>query len=89
MRIVWRRAAIRDLEAVRAYVARDKPRAANRLAVDLLTAVEQLGTFPGSGRPGRIGGTRELVSAPYIIPYRVIGDEVRILRVLHGAIRWP
>jgi toxin ParE1/3/4 len=43
------------------------------------------------GRPGRIDGTRELVinSTPYIAAYRIEGETVRILRVLHGAQQWP
>jgi toxin ParE1/3/4 len=34
---------------------------------------------------------RELVvgCAPYVLPYRVRGDVVEILRVLHGRQRWP
>jgi toxin ParE1/3/4 len=47
--------------------------------------------FPESGRPGRIEETRELVilRTPYIAAYRITGDTVRILRVLHGAQQWP
>jgi plasmid stabilization system protein ParE len=43
------------------------------------------------GRPGRIEGTRELVISrtPYIAAYRIVGNTVRILRVLHGAQQWP
>jgi toxin ParE1/3/4 len=46
---------------------------------------------PGIGRPGRVAGTRELVTAgtPYIVPYRVAGDAVQIITVLHGAQNWP
>jgi toxin ParE1/3/4 len=37
------------------------------------------------------GDTRELVitRTPYIAPYRIEGDVVRILRVIHGAQIWP
>jgi toxin ParE1/3/4 len=54
-------------------------------------AVERLGAFPAIGRPGRAAGTRELVSAgtPYIVPYRVRGQRVQIITVLHSAQRWP
>jgi hypothetical protein len=47
--------------------------------------------FPQSGRPGRIERTRELVISrtPHIVAYRIAGDIVQILRVLHGARRWP
>jgi len=46
---------------------------------------------PAMGRAGRVAGTRELVVAetPYIIPYRVRGDAVEILRVFHAAREWP
>jgi toxin ParE1/3/4 len=34
-------------------------------------------------------GTRELVVEPYVIAYRVKRGVLQILRVLHGARRWP
>ncbi len=39
----------------------------------------------------RIEWTRELVirKTPYIAAYRIEGDTIRILRVLHGAQQWP
>jgi addiction module RelE/StbE family toxin len=51
----------------------------------------QLRKFVESGRVGRIAGSRELVisGTDYIIMYRIRGDTVRILRVLHGRQRWP
>jgi toxin ParE1/3/4 len=53
--------------------------------------VERLGAFPAIGRPGRVAGTRELVvsGTPYIVPYRVRGERVQIITVLHSAQRWP
>jgi plasmid stabilization system protein ParE len=53
--------------------------------------VELLIETPEIGRPGRIEGTRELViqRTPYIAAYRIDGETVRILRVLHGAQEWP
>jgi toxin ParE1/3/4 len=43
------------------------------------------------GRPGRVPATRELLipQTPYIIPYRVQQGTIQILRVYHGARRWP
>jgi toxin ParE1/3/4 len=43
------------------------------------------------GRQGRCAGTRELVIArtPYIVAYRIERLAVVVLRVLHGAQRWP
>jgi plasmid stabilization system protein ParE len=47
--------------------------------------------FPEMGRPGRIEGTRALVisGTPYIAAYRIDGEALRILRILHGAQQWP
>ena len=43
------------------------------------------------GRPGRLIATRELIvtGTPYLLPYTVVGEEIVILRVLHGAQQWP
>ena len=43
------------------------------------------------GRAGRVNGTRELVVSrtPYVVVYRIRGQEVCIVRVLHTAQRWP
>jgi toxin ParE1/3/4 len=51
----------------------------------------QLPRMPGSGSPGRVPKTRELVivGSPYYVPYRIVGDSVEVLRVIHGARPWP
>jgi toxin ParE1/3/4 len=43
------------------------------------------------GRQGRAPGTRELVIArtPFIVAYRLHNETIEILRILHGAQRWP
>jgi len=80
-----------DLEAIGDFVARDNPGAADRIVVRIVDAVERLRDHPHLGRSGRIAGTRELVipETPYIVPYRVVVDDVQILAVIHGARRWP
>ena len=80
-----------DLEAIGDFVARDNPGAADRIVVRIVDAVERLSDHPHLGRSGRIAGTRELVipETPYIVPYRVVDDDVQILAVIHGARRWP
>ena len=51
---------------------------------------EMLLTFPALSRPGRGVGTRELVvHENYVLPYRVKGDTVQIIRVQHVARLWP
>ena len=54
-------------------------------------AVSRLADFPESARPGRVPGTRELVvpATPFIVVYRIEATDVVILRILHGAQKWP
>lgn len=91
MRLVWSVLALRDLAAARAYIAHDNPAAADNQIGRILISVARLLRFPEIGRPGRRGGTRELVVnwTPYIVAYRVRGEAVEILRVLHTRQRWP
>ena len=87
MDVVWRARALADVARIARYIATDNPVAAARVARELLLAGDSLVSFPHRGRPGRQSGTRELIAVgPYIIVYRVAGDErVTIVRVWHGA----
>ena len=91
MQVIWTEAAISDLTSIRDYIGHDNPEAAELAAVSILNSVEKLETNPLIGRQGRVLGTRELVVTkfPYIIQYRVQGDRVELLRVLHGRQEWP
>jgi addiction module RelE/StbE family toxin len=89
--IEWSAFALADREAIFDYIEADSPRAAAGVDDRIRMRVEGLAQFPEMGRLGRIKGTRELVidRTPYIAAYRIIGDTVSILRVLHGAQQWP
>jgi toxin ParE1/3/4 len=91
VRLKWTRAASQDLESVERYISRDNPDAAIDTVLEIIRRVEVLAEHPGIGRPGRVEGTRELVlgGLPYVVPYIHQGDTVIILRVLHGAMKWP
>lgn len=91
MKVRWLRTALGNLEDEAAYIARDDPAAAPRTVDRLRLAIDNLSDHPEIGRPGRVAGTRELVvpGTPYVIPYRVRRDQIEILRVFHGARRWP
>jgi toxin ParE1/3/4 len=91
MRVKWTRRALRALDEITEYIARDRPLAAQRMFERVQEAVISLAAHPDLGRQGRVPGTRELIVAgtPFIIPYRVREDDVEILSVLHAARRWP
>jgi addiction module RelE/StbE family toxin len=91
IRIKWLNLAVDDLDDIAGYISQDNPEAARRTVRRLWTAVKSLAEQPEMGRPGRVHGTRELVvsDTPFVVPYRVVGSEIEILRVLHGARDWP
>lgn len=90
MIILWSPTARAHLRHARALIAEDNPRAAALMAGRILTAVEALKDFPARGRPGALPHTRELIvpGTSFFIPYRVKGESVEILAVIHGARRW-
>jgi plasmid stabilization system protein ParE len=91
MQVKWLRKALQNLDEEATYIAQDDANAA-RLAVQrVLAAVAMLAEQPGLGRPGRLPGTRELivVNTRYLVPYRVRGGAVEVLRVFHTSRRLP
>jgi toxin ParE1/3/4 len=91
MRIKWLRTALGNLNHHASYIAKYNPDAARRTVEQVQTAVSRLPRYPNMGRIGRVAGTRELIigGSLWIIVYRVRADAVEIIRVLHGAQRWP
>ncbi len=91
MRVRWLRTALRNLDDEATYIAADNPKAAAMVVERVLTSVAILQEQPGIGRPGRVPGTRELVvpDTHYLVPYRVRGDVVEVLRVFRTSRRQP
>lgn len=92
MRIQWTDAAAGDLESIAAWIGPEDPDAAVRQVLLVVDAVEELlPVQPALGRAGRLTGTRELVipKTPFVVAYRVRGQVVHVLRVLHEAMQWP
>jgi len=87
--IVWSALARTRLREIRAYVARVKPEAAERLATRIVAMVEALRNHPRLGRVGAEPGIRELVigSTPYIVLYRVQDQRITISTIWHAAQR--
>lgn len=85
--IVWSALTRTRLREIRAYVARDKPEAAERLALRIVAMVEALRNHPHLGRVGAEAGIRELVvgNSPYIVLYRLRGQRVTISTIWHRA----
>jgi toxin ParE1/3/4 len=83
--------ALEDRRRIYDYIQQDSFLAAELVDDRIRDQVAILKDFPESGRLGRIEGTRELVisKAPYVAAYRITGNAVRVLRILHAAQLWP
>jgi toxin ParE1/3/4 len=91
MELRWTEEAADDLEHITDYLFENTPRRAAALVAAVYSAPSGLLKFPYRGRPGKKEGTRELVLSglPYIFVYDITGDVVHIVRILHGAQKWP
>lgn len=91
MKVIISESALKDLRDIKEYIYENNQEAAVKV-VDYI--VERIETLllpnPGIGRLGNVLRTRELVITkyPYIVPYRVVGDKLHILRVLHTSQKW-
>jgi plasmid stabilization system protein ParE len=89
MRVTFLSTAVWDLANIRAYIATDDPAAVQRVGKRLNEIINGLAKLPNLGKPGRVFGTRELVTpkigkTAYVIVYRVKSNQIEILRVLSG-----
>ncbi len=86
-RLIYTKPAERDLEEIVRFIARDDPRAAERMGLELIELAESLGKLPHRGvllrsRPG----VRKILQKNYLILYRVdeLDRMIRIQRFWHA-----
>jgi plasmid stabilization system protein ParE len=87
-RIVWTSQAIEDVEAIRAYIARDSAWYGARLTEQILEAIERAAEFPLAGRVVPEMG-RTSIREIYRIVYRVGADIMEIATVFHASRSFP
>ena len=91
--IFWTVQAQADLAAIHAFINFDSVRHADDTVRQLIAAVEQLVTFPESGRAVpefEDPEVREIVRRTYRIVYKLVGSEhVHILTIHHGSRQLP
>jgi len=91
MEILWQKRAISDLHHIAEYIRQDNSAAAEKTGAVIEAAARNLIRYPEIGRVGKEPGTRELIvnGTPYFVVYRISGNAVQILRILHGKQKWP
>ena len=83
---------MRDLEAIRDYIADDSPRYAALVIERIIGVVERLSSFPESGRmvPERNDPEiREVIVRPYRVVYRLRPGVVEIATVFRASRMLP
>jgi toxin ParE1/3/4 len=89
MNLVYAPRALRDLNSIGAYlVERNSAGAANVLGA-IKSSIDTLGFFPQIGRLVDDTGHRRVpvLRYPYLIFYRIAGDELFILHIRHTSRR--
>jgi len=87
MQVRYTETALAEIEAIFSYIAERNPAAAGAVVDVIETTVARLEMFPESARATDEPGVRMVPAGrfPYLIFYEIAGDELRILRVIHGA----
>ena len=92
MNVNWTEAALADLRAAEAYVARHSAQYATALVERIFARTEQLADQPHLGAvvpEYDDESLREVFEHPYRIIYRVPEQQVDVVAVVHGVRRLP
>jgi toxin ParE1/3/4 len=85
-RLIWSPRAEQDLQEIWRYLAAEASLpTADKLIRQVIHAAERIGDRPLSGRArdDLTPGLRAVLSHPYVVFYRVVEDDVQVVRVLH------
>jgi plasmid stabilization system protein ParE len=77
-------AARRFVLAELAYLAERSAAAAIRFQRDVDAAVVRIDDYPEIGSSGPRPGTRRLIVGPYVLTYRVAGEDIEVIAMRHG-----
>ncbi len=91
-RLIWTESVLRQLEEQADYVALENPAAARAIVQTVFNRVEQLKTFPESGRvPPEVPDSRyrELIIGTYRLFYRIDGDSVLLVYFMRAQRGFP
>lgn len=91
MQVTFSPKARQDLIEIGDHIALDSPANARRFVGKLMEQCQRIGKAPMGyvGRDDLAPGVRMAALERYVIFFRVLGNAVRIERVLHGARNLP
>ena len=90
MRFCFTVMAERDIEEIGDYIARDNPARAVTFIEALTAQCRRLTEQPAAAplRPELGDGVRMTLFGAYLVFYSFDADELRVIRVVHGARNW-
>ena len=88
-KITYLQNAFDDLDEIYLYISLESIKYADKVIDDITNSIERLSEFPYIGTLAKNNLNLEvdyrfIILKPYIIFYRIIGNEVVIYRILHG-----
>jgi len=86
MTITWSAQALRDLHAIRDFIARDSEHYAQLQLERLISSAERAADMPTRGHPVhefRESGLREIHEGSYRIIYNLNDDEFQVVTIVH------
>jgi len=86
--VIWTNEAIRDLAAIKDYIARSSLENAERFCISFLDAPDRLGEWPRSGQVVPEFGIeliREIQFRGYRVIYQIAEGACYIRAVIHGS----
>ena len=91
MKTIWLPWAIQDLSHIREYIAEKNPSAAKMVAHKIIKTVQLLSEQPYLDKITDIEDVyeKQVVDLPYLIPYRVMNNQLQILRIFHESQQKP
>lgn len=87
MKVVLSPSAREDLKEIRQYIFKESPQGAKTVAEKIKKSLMLLGEQPHIGHVTDDDEVLEwhISGSPYTLPYRIVNNEVQILRVFHGS----
>jgi len=91
MKVVLLPFAKNDLQEIRRYISKESPQSAKMVAVKIKKSLLLLSEHPHMGHPTDDDEVLEwhIPGLPYTLPYRIVGNQIQILRVFHEAQNKP
>ena len=88
VKVIWAEFALEDLKSIHDFISKDSKFYADRFIEKLIIRIDQLETFPNSGKivpEFDLETLRELIEGNYRVIYKINPDHIDIVRIHHTA----